>query len=64
MLVQSQNRPRQTFHTLFGSERPIQQNMILADTDNRPVLPIISADISAENQAKNGAFPVKIVPYF
>ena len=39
------------------SERPIRQKLISADTDNRPILPIISADISADNQPKN-------VPYF
>ena len=32
------------------SERPIQQNLISADTDNRSNLPILSADISADNQ--------------
>ena len=35
-----------------GSERPIQENLISADTDNRPTLPILSADISAENYVK------------
>ena len=36
------------------SERPIQEKFISADTDNRPSLPILSADISAENYVKNG----------
>ena len=30
------------------SERPIQKKSLSADPDNRPVLPILSADISAE----------------
>ena len=37
------------------SERPIREISISADTDNRSNLPILSADISAENDAKNGA---------
>ena len=39
--------------TFRFSERPIQENVVSADTDNRQVLPILSADISAENEAKN-----------
>ena len=35
----------------LASERPIQQKLISADTDNWPVLPILSADISAKIQA-------------
>ena len=38
---------------LICSERPIQENFVSADTDNQQVLPILSADISAENEAKN-----------
>ena len=36
------------------SERPIREISISADTDNRSNLPILSADISAENDAKIG----------
>ena len=35
------------------SERPIQKKLISADTDNRPSLPILSADISADNWFQN-----------
>ena len=37
--------------TFSNSERPIQENFVSADTDNRQVLPILSADISAKNEA-------------
>ena len=39
--------------SISSSERPIQEKLLSADTDNRPILPILSADISAENQANN-----------
>ena len=35
-----------------NSERPIQKKPVSADTDNQPILPILSADISAEIEAK------------
>ena len=35
---------------IFGSERPIQKKMVSADTDNRPLLPILSADNCARNR--------------
>ena len=44
-----------------SSERPIREKSISADTDNRSNLPILSADISAENDAKSGAiFALKL----
>ena len=39
--------------TIIGfSERPIRVKLISADTDNRSILPILSADISADFQPK------------
>ena len=35
------------------SERPITEKWISADTDNQPILPRLSANISARNYAKN-----------
>ena len=43
------------------SERPIQKKSLSADTDNRSILPIISADISAEIEARLGEKSAKIV---
>ena len=43
------------------SERPIQKKSVSADTDNWPLLPILSADISADNEAKRYAKIPKIL---
>ena len=34
----------QNYIRFYGSERPIQEKLVSADTDNRPLLPILSAD--------------------
>ena len=43
------------------SERPIQKKSLSANTDNQPILPIISANISAEIEARFGEKSSKIV---
>ena len=50
-LVETPTKSRYIFSPQ-SSERPIQKKSVSADTDNRPVLPILSADISAEIGAK------------
>ena len=53
------------FKSVAFSERPIREKALSADTDNRPILPILSADISAENKAKKWDFePQKLYQLF